>query len=181
MKLKWLTHPNLSQHALSAYHLYMEEIWNASINESQSQFRLMISRKCSFQVLFNHNPECKKYNINLHANQNDGTWKPVIMPGWSRPWWSDSKQNLGRNYGQPCTIVPLACHSPLQQIYDDVIKWRHLPRNWPFFAGNSLVTGEFPSQRPVTRSFDVLFDPHLNKRLSEQSRGWWFETPSRSL
>ena len=26
--------------------------------------------------------------------------------------------------------------------------------------GNSLVTGEFPSQRPVTRSFDVSFDLH---------------------
>ena len=25
-------------------------------------------------------------------------------------------------------------------------------------AGNSLVTGEFPAQRPVTRSFDVFFD-----------------------
>ena len=33
------------------------------------------------------------------------------------------------------------------------------------FAGNSPVTGEFPSQRPVTRSFDVF----LNKRLSKQS------------
>ena len=29
------------------------------------------------------------------------------------------------------------------------------------------VTGEFPSQRPVTRSFDVFFDLRLNKRLSE--------------
>ena len=27
-------------------------------------------------------------------------------------------------------------------------------------AGNSPVPGEFPSQRPVTRSFDVLFDLH---------------------
>ena len=25
-------------------------------------------------------------------------------------------------------------------------------------AGNSPVTGEFPAQRPVTRSFDVFFD-----------------------
>ena len=25
-------------------------------------------------------------------------------------------------------------------------------------AGNSPVTGEFPTQRPVTRSFDVFFD-----------------------
>ena len=24
-------------------------------------------------------------------------------------------------------------------------------------AGNSLVTGEFPAQRPVTRSFDIFF------------------------
>ena len=43
-------------------------------------------------------------------------------------------------------------------------------------AGNYLVTGEFPAQRWVTRSFDVFFDLHLNERLSEQSWGWWFET-----
>ena len=48
-------------------------------------------------------------------------------------------------------------------------------------AGNSLVTGEFPSQRPVTRSFDVFFDLRLNKRLSKQSWGWWFVTQSRPL
>ena len=28
-------------------------------------------------------------------------------------------------------------------------------------AGNSPVTGEFPSQRPVTRNFDVIFDLRL--------------------
>ena len=33
-------------------------------------------------------------------------------------------------------------------------------------TGNSLVTGEFPSKRPVTRSFDVFFDLRLNKRKS---------------
>ena len=43
------------------------------------------------------------------------------------------------------------------------------------------VTGEFRSQRPVTRSFDVFFDLHLNKRLSIQSWSWWFETPSCPL
>ena len=48
-------------------------------------------------------------------------------------------------------------------------------------AGNSLVTGEFPAQRPVTRSFDVFFDMRLIKRLSKQSWGWWFEMSSRSL
>ena len=48
------------------------------------------------------------------------------------------------------------------------------PWGWEF-------TGKFPSQRPVTRSFDVFFDLCLNKRFSKQSLGWWFETPSSSL
>ena len=50
-----------------------------------------------------------------------------------------------------------------------------------FCAGNSPVHGEFPAQRPVTRSFDVFYDLRLNKRLSKQSWGWWSETPSSSL
>ena len=48
-------------------------------------------------------------------------------------------------------------------------------------AGNSPVTGEFPSQRPVTRSFDVFFDLRLNKWLSKQWWGWWFDELPRSL
>ena len=63
--------------------------------------------------------------------------------------------------------------------------WRHQMETFSALlalcAGNSPVTGEFPSQRPVTRSFDVFFDLCLNKRLSKQSWGLWFETPSRSL
>ena len=63
--------------------------------------------------------------------------------------------------------------------------WRHqmeifsaLPA---IFAGNSPVPGEFPAQRPVTRSFDVFFDLRLNKQLSKQSWGWWLDTLSRPL
>ena len=41
--------------------------------------------------------------------------------------------------------------------------------------------GEFPTQRPVTWSFDVLFDIRLNKWMNKQSWGWWSETPSCSL
>ena len=48
-------------------------------------------------------------------------------------------------------------------------------------AGNSPVTGEFPTQRPVTQSFDVYFDLRPKERLSKQWCGWWFETLSRSL
>ena len=63
--------------------------------------------------------------------------------------------------------------------------WRHQMETFSALlaicAGNSPVSGEFPTQRPVTRSFDVFFDLRLNKRLSKQSWGWWFETLSRSL
>ena len=48
-------------------------------------------------------------------------------------------------------------------------------------VGKSPVIGEFPAQRPVTRSFDVSFDLRLNKQLSKQSWGWQFETPSCTL
>ena len=48
-------------------------------------------------------------------------------------------------------------------------------------CGEFTVPDEFPTQRPVTRSFDVFFDLRLNKRLSKQPWGWWFETPSWSL
>ena len=46
--------------------------------------------------------------------------------------------------------------------------WRHQMKTFfallAFCAENSPVPGEFSSQRPVTRSFDVFFDLHLNKR-----------------
>ena len=39
-------------------------------------------------------------------------------------------------------------------------------------AGISPVTGEFPAQRPVTRSFDVFFDLHLkNGWVSNREAG----------
>ena len=48
-------------------------------------------------------------------------------------------------------------------------------------CGEFTGPGEFPTQRPVTRSFDVFFELRLSKRLSKQPWGWWFETPSWSL
>ena len=63
--------------------------------------------------------------------------------------------------------------------------WRHQMETFSALlaicAGNSPVIGEFPTQRPVTRSFDVFFDLRLNERLNKHSWGWWFETPSCPL
>ena len=35
-------------------------------------------------------------------------------------------------------------------------------------AGNSPVPDDFPTQRPVTQSFDVFFDLRPNKQLNKQ-------------
>ena len=63
--------------------------------------------------------------------------------------------------------------------------WRHQMETFSALlaicVGNSPVPGEFPAQRPVTRSSDVFLDLRLNKRLSKQSWGWWFDTLSRPL
>ena len=48
-------------------------------------------------------------------------------------------------------------------------------------CGEFTGPGEFPTQRPVTRSFDVFFDLRLNEPLSKQPWGWCFETLSPSL
>ena len=60
--------------------------------------------------------------------------------------------------------------------------WRHQMETFSALlaicAENSQVPGEFPTQRPVTRSFDVFFDLRLHGRFSKQSPCWWFETPS---
>ena len=76
----------------------------------------------------------------------------------------------------------------LDYVMDSAILCMFTPRSswwcWSIFSallalceGNPPATSGFPSQRPVTQSFDVFFD----LRLSKQQRRRWFETPSRSL
>ena len=63
--------------------------------------------------------------------------------------------------------------------------WRHQMETFSmllaFCAGNSPVTGELPTQRPVMRSFDAFFHLRLNKWLSKKSWGWWFKMALCSL
>ena len=63
--------------------------------------------------------------------------------------------------------------------------WRHQIETFSALLalckGNSPVTCEFPSQRPVTRSFDVFIDLRPKKWLNKQSWGWWFQTSPHSL
>ena len=63
--------------------------------------------------------------------------------------------------------------------------WRHLMETFSALlvlcAGNSPVTGKFPWQRLMTRSFHIFLDMCLDKRLNKRWGRWWFDSPSRSL
>ena len=67
-----------------------------------------------------------------------------------------------------------ACH-------DDVIKWKHFQRYWPFVRGIHRWPVNSPHKGQWRGAFDVFFDLRLNKRFSKRSRRPWFEMPSRSL
>ena len=91
---------------------------------------------------------------------------------------------------RPFWKMPSAKNCLRSQIIHKIIeatetRWRHQMESFPALrvicAGNSPVSSQFPAQRPVTRSFDVFFGLLLNKLLSKQWWGWWFEMPSRSL
>ena len=76
--------------------------------------------------------------------------------------------------GDPGIFISLTLYSLYWHNFPDIFR----PQNHSGeFTGHRFI----PSQRPLTRSFDVFFDLHLNKSLSKQSWCWWFETPSHSL
>ena len=84
-----------------------------------------------------------------------------------------------------CVHVVQPLQNPMTPWRRHASWWRHQMETFSALlvlsAGNSPVSGEFPTQRPVTRSFDVFFDQRVNKWLSKQSWGWWFETPPSSF
>ena len=69
----------------------------------------------------------------------------------------------------------------VDNLHDDVIKWRHFPRYWPFvrWIHRSPVNSPHKGQWRGALMFSLICA--LNKRLSKQSWGWWFQTPSCSL
>ena len=87
------------------------------------------------------------------------------------------------------SLAPGICGNNFERIICKLIIhvpwWRHRMETFTALlalcAGNSLPTGIFPSPKPVTRNFSVLFDVRPNKRLCKQSRRRCSETPSRSL
>ena len=89
-------------------------------------------------------------------------------------------------------IIRITCMTPswtwhaMSSIQIHHIPWCHHQME-PFSALLALcgriplVTGAFPSQRPMTWSYNVIFDLLLDKQLSKQSKRRRYETPSRPM
>ena len=67
--------------------------------------------------------------------------------------------------------ITLTKHTEVRWIHPST-RWRHQMCTFSALlalcVGNSPGTGEFPSQRPVTRIFDILFDLRLNNRWANR-------------
>ena len=110
------------------------------------------------------------YNITTKVNSRKkcyyswwSTWLIMCRPRCGL--MLDNKGNIGDKYSicnEIDTPMCIIAFSSCGFIYDDVIKWEHFPRFWPFVRGIH--------RSPV----------RLNKRLNKPSRCRWFETPSRS-
>ena len=98
------------------------------------------------------------------------------------PWRSGQSIYVSRRY----TVLLIMIKDLDQRRYGRNAKWhnawwRHQMETFSALlaicAGKSPVTGEFPAQRPVTRSFDVFFDLRLNNDLRRHCHitimVWW--------
>ena len=73
----------------------------------------------------------------------------------------------------------LACSSPQSPhiaMYPCQPHW-----GWNMTSSNGNIFRVIDHLWIPRTNFDVFFDLRLNKRLSKQSWGWWFEKPSRPL
>ena len=145
---------------------------------------------CTAQVMNILLDRIQKYALSWPFNPLQSTWFWVM--GWHLIFANANDMRLSlvwlvfeiRWLLGLCDVPPNFSHKPYcrfatmdtpsANLYDDVIEWKHFSALLAICAVNSPVPGEFPAQRPVTQSFDVLFDLRLNRRLSKQSCGWWF-------
>ena len=88
-------------------------------------------------------------------------------------WWNEEWTHYP-NFHANVTI-----HTRMSIWHDDVIKWKHFPRKWPFVRGIHRSPVNSPHKGQWRGALMFFFYLRLNKRLRKQSWGWWFETPSR--
>ena len=125
-------------------------------------------------------------------HQDDVTiWKDIMVTSWHRNMlrgrptdhlWGNPSATSGFPSQRASNVWSHQVGGGTESHHADVTTCVMTSSNGNIFrvtdplCGEFTGPGEFPTQRPVTRSFDVYFDLRLNKRLCKQSWGWWFET-----
>ena len=115
------------------------------------------------------------------------TWKTQeysILISYAPTKWMTHRQSSNKQ-----TNLSKLCHDRMQiginqmfSCHDDVIKWKHFPRNWPFVRGiHRSLTKASDAELWCLFFFLFFFYLRLNKRLSKQSWGGWFDTLSCPL
>ena len=80
-----------------------------------------------------------------------------------------------------CKVKTTCRYIILSITLDDVIKWKHFPRYWPFVWWIHRSPVNSPHKGQWCGALMLSLICVLNKRLSKRSWGWWYETPLRSL
>ena len=122
-----------------------------------------------------HHHWCQVYHMRKHYNVNkiDIYWSVPQSCAFPVPTVTLVVNRAGWWMSPCCSCVfHLLCWPMMTSLNGNIF------RVTDPLCGEFTGPGDFPTQRPVTRSFDVFFDLRLNKRLSKQPWGWWYETPS---
>ena len=120
-----------------------------------------------------------------YEDRNVMVWVGYILFIWTSNTPTTNQENLVNSQCIRHSFKIQYIHASCTWFAHRCAWWRHQMETFSALlaicVGNSPVPGEFPAQRPVTRSFDVFFDLRQIKRLNKQSWGWWFETLSRPV
>ena len=73
--------------------------------------------------------------------------------------------------GQPWNWQLDVCEA--KRLHDDVIKWKHFPRYWPFVRGIHRFRW-IPYTKASDAELRCSYDMRRIKGLNKQSWGWWF-------
>ena len=124
-----------------------------------------IGVKDPFNLLLSH---CLPTNPGTHWQLNPLTRSSHVPPFW-------------QGFGEHSSISKNRQEFRHHLSHDDFINWKHFPRNWLFVRGIHRSPVNSPHNGQWRGAFMLSLICALNKRLSKQSWGWWFETPSRSF
>ena len=109
----------------------------------------------------------------MHLRAKLITWQPLVYIRNEN--WREALDSNNLAVQWITTKPSTACH------HDDVIKWKYFPHYWPFVRGIHRSPVKSPHKGQWGGALMLSLICALNKRLSKQSWGWWFETPSHSL